>query len=288
FSRRSGGSSGSSRRSQGGWRYGGSDSGESQDEFLARWRRQLNRAQRQLDIEGERSQSNDDSDKGTDENDTQDDGTASGNGENGGADVDEQGEGDGKNNSGDTGDTEGGDSGVEIEMPAALRDAIAQLMEGDSFSHDGISSTDRKGSLSFTLVEIAQGDLKDWIAKVDVVKAEEEESDNEGFKSEDAERSSHFLRHSENEDWTLPMPSALRCTLSVDPDSAYIAILGGPDGKLVPGESPKIVISSGYKALDAKALEWTYKNLRDVELTKRTTYIIHLIPVAFPPCPTAE
>ncbi|MEM6503650.1 MAG: hypothetical protein AAF685_17660 [Cyanobacteria bacterium P01_C01_bin.89] len=297
-SRRSG-SSKSSGRSRGGWRFGSSDAGESQDEFLSRWRRQLNRAQRRLDIEGGRSPSNDDdSDKGSGESGTQDDGTASGSDENGGDEGDETGEGNETGNGGDTGDTERGnteggntegrESDVTTEMPPALREAIAQLMEGDAFSHDGISSTDRKGALPFTLAEIAQNELRDWVAKVDVVKAEEEESDNEGFKSEDAERSSHFLQHSENEGWTLPMPSALRCTLAVDPDPAYIAILGGSDGKFVPGESPKIVISSGYKALDAKALEWAYNNLRDTKLTERTTHLIHLIPVSFPPCPTAE
>ncbi|MGD1850822.1 MAG: hypothetical protein ACFCBU_09500 [Cyanophyceae cyanobacterium] len=275
FSRRSGGSS---RRSRGGWRYGGARSGESQDQFLARWRQQLNRAQQRLDIEGGRSQNNDDetnqeSDGGQEKDNTEDNNSTSGDGDNGDDRGEEQENGDRPNEEGNQG---GADSDVELVMPEALRNRIAEL-ENRSWEHDGLSDSERGDRYTAVL---QSSEFDPWRALISV---EGNQLKNEEGKVPEEVKGSYWLEQEFEKPLVVEFPALLRCR-SPQPAPVRVAMLGGPDGTFVPDESPKLITSSGYGKLDAEALKWTYTNLSGVQLTEHKGYVIHLFTLYFESC----
>ena len=200
-------------------------------------------------------------------------------------------EGDGKDGEGDDtsdggtdgqgGKVDGGDSkpgagkGTDIppELPDELRDRIAQL-QGSSWEHDG-RSVRNSGQV------LGSAELNPWREVV----AANQLKDTEGNKPEEVD-DQFWLKHEVGENLeaslVVPFPSAILCSLSPTPGEVDIAMLGGPNGKFVPGESPKLLKSSGYGPLDGEALEWIYRNLRDTQLTPHQGYIIHLFTLSFP------
>lgn len=266
--------------SRGGWKYNTADEddGESQDQFMARLRSRLSRArqrqrQRQrLDINGGRSR-NDGTNQtrtgGTGDDDDEKGEVNSNNDANGGKDRDA----DDKNEGNTQGDQK---RDVPPELPPELSDRITTLKEAP-ISHDGRSLEERE--TRFT--KVLYSDLfDDWIETV---------SSNGGLKDEKGKTppevdNKFWLDYEPEAPLIMPFRQGLLCALSPEPAPLRLAMLGGPDGKFDPEESPRIVTSSGYEKLDGEALEWMYKNFRETQLTPHQGYIIHLFTLAFPAC----
>ena len=199
-----------------------------------------------------------------------------------GADEGTNGQG-GEANNGDsnTGDAQPEGKGTDIppDLPEGLRDRLAQL-QGSSWEHDGRSQADRDGSFGKAL---GGDELTPWREAVVANQLKTAEG-NIPAEVENQFWLIHTPGKTLDKPLTIPVPSALLCTLSSAPAPVRVAMLGGPDGKFVPNESPKLLTSSGYGQLDGQALEWTYRNLRNVQLTPHQGYIIHLLTLSFPTC----
>ncbi len=270
-------SSGRSGFDDGGFDDDGFDDGESQGDFLARWRRQLALSQRRAELQEERRRrqqaEDDDQGEGRDTDDADDvdgqDGEVK--------DEDQQSDDGQTDGDGETTD-DGGEQGatdVPPVLPEGLRDRLATLRES-SWEHDGRSQGDRDGKFVGAL---GSDEFAPWREVVigNQLKDEKGEVPPE-VKGE------FWLELAFEEPLVVPIPSALRCALSPDPAPVRVAMLGGPDGRFVPEESPKLITSSGYGQLDARALEWLYLNLREVELTPHQGFIIYLLTASFPAC----
>ena len=190
----------------------------------------------------------------------------------------------GKGNDGDSKPEAGKGTDIPPDLPEGLRDRITELRNSD-WVHDGLSKSDRRGINHYTtkLGEILYGgDSSHWLQKVN----ENLLKDEDGNKPTDID-DRRSPTYQPEEPLVVPtVPRIFLCDALVrrPPDSVRVAILGGPEGKMVPNEVPRIVTSSGYERLDAYALEWMYSELRDTQLTPYRGFAIHIITLDFPSC----